>query len=94
MTEKEKSYVGMLYQPNDSELVLDRDITVKKLYEYNKLHPLDRDTRKIAIHGIWGKTGKNCVVEQPLFCTYGYNTMVEDNFFFYENCKLMKIPTQ
>ena len=38
MTEKEKSYAGILYQPGDPELVADRDITVQKLYAYNNLH--------------------------------------------------------
>jgi acetyltransferase-like isoleucine patch superfamily enzyme len=89
MTEKEKSHAGMLYQPGDPELVADRDVTVKKLYDYNNLHPLDRDGRQVAIRELLGKTGDNCVVEQPLFCTYGYNTTVGDNFFLNVNCKLM-----
>lgn len=45
MTEKEKSYAGILYQPGDPELVADRDITVQKLYAYNNLHPLEREAR-------------------------------------------------
>ena len=45
--------------------------------------------RKAAIREIFGRTGKNCVVEQPLFCTYGYNTTVGDNFFLNVDCKLM-----
>jgi acetyltransferase-like isoleucine patch superfamily enzyme len=89
MTEKEKSHAGMLYQPGDPELVADRDVTVQKLYEYNRIHPLDREAKKESIKGILGKTGKNCVVEQPLFCTYGYNTTVGDNFFLNINCRLM-----
>ena len=89
MTEKEKSYAGLLYQPGDPELVADREETVKKLYAYNNLHPLDREARSEAIKGILGKVGKNCVVEQPLFCTYGYNTTVGDNFFLNVNGKLM-----
>ncbi len=89
MTEKEKSHAEMLYQPNDPELVKDRDLTVKKLYEYNNLNPLDREARSKAIQGILGKTGSNCVVEQPLFCTYGYNVTVGDNFFLNVNGKLM-----
>jgi acetyltransferase-like isoleucine patch superfamily enzyme len=89
MTEKEKSHAGMLYQPSDPELVADRDITIKKLYAYNKLNPLDRDERQIAIRELLGKVGDNCIVEQPLFCTYGYNTAVGDNFFLNVNCKLM-----
>ena len=89
MTEKEKSYLGILYQPGDPELAADRDITIKKLYTYNSMNPLDREARKTAIKEILGKTGNNCVVEQPLFCTYGYNTTVGDNFFLNVNCKLM-----
>lgn len=89
MTEKEKSYAGMLYQPGDPELAGDRDVTVKKLYDYNQIHPLDRDRRQAAIKELFGKAGENCTVEQPLFCTYGYNTTVGDNFFLNVNCKLL-----
>ena len=89
MTEKEKSYAEMLYQPGDPELVADREITVRKLTEYNGIDPLDREARDRAIRGILGKAGKNCVVEQPLFCTYGYNTTLGDNFFLNVNGKLM-----
>jgi maltose O-acetyltransferase len=89
VTEKEKSHAEMLYQPGDPELVSDRDITIKKVYDYNRLNPLDRDARQIAISELLGKTGNNCIVEQPLFCTYGYNTAVGDNFFLNVNCKLM-----
>lgn len=89
MTEKEKSHAGMLYQPGDPELVADRDVTIQKLYNYNNLHPLHRDLRQATISELLGKIGKNCVVEQPLFCTYGYNTTVGDNCFINVNCKLM-----
>ena len=89
MTEKEKSHAGMLYQPGDPELVADRDETIRKLHAFNNLHPLDREARQAAIRGLLGRAGANCVVEQPLFCTYGYNVSVGDNFFLNVNCKLM-----
>ncbi len=89
MTEKEKSYAEMLYQPGDPELVADREATVKKLLAYNSLNPLNREGRDAAIRDLLGGAGENCVVEQPLFCTYGYNTTVGDNFFLNVNCKLM-----
>lgn len=89
MTEKEKSHSGMLYQPNDPELVADRNITIKKLYDYNNIYPLNHEERQTAISSLLGKTGDNCTIEQPLFCTYGYNTTVGDNFFLNVNCKLM-----
>ena len=43
MTEKEKSFAGLLYQPQDPQLSAERDCTGKKLYDYNQLHPLDRE---------------------------------------------------
>lgn len=89
MTEKEKSHAELLYQPQDPHLSAERDCTVKKLYDYNQLHPLDRETRSQAIRRILGKAGDNCVVEQPFFCTYGYNITVGDNFFLNVNGKLM-----
>ena len=89
MTEREKSYAEMLYQPNDPELAADRDVTVKKLHAYNNMDPLDRTGRQEAIRGILGVAGGNCVVEQPFFCTYGYNTTVGDHFFLNVNGKLM-----
>ena len=89
MTEKEKSHAEVLYQPPDPELVAERDVTVKKLYEYNNIHPLDRKARRETISGLLGSMGENCVVEQPLFCTYGYNVSVGDNFFLNVGCKFM-----
>lgn len=89
MTEKEKSYAGILYQPGDPELVADRDITAQKLYAYNNLHPLEREARRAAIRDLLGAAGDNCTVEQPLFCTYGYNVTLGDNCFLNVNCKLM-----
>ena len=89
MTEREKSYAQLLYQPGDPELAADRDVTVRKLQEYNNMDPLDCSGRQAAIREILGKAGENCVVEQPLFCTYGYNTTVGDNFFMNVYGKLM-----
>ena len=89
VTEKEKSHAGMLYQPADPELVSDRENTVRKLYDYNRIYPLDHEKRKSAIKEILGKTKESCIVEQPFFCTYGYNTTVGENFFLNVNGKLM-----
>ncbi|MHC5267896.1 sugar O-acetyltransferase [Enterococcus sp. LJL98] len=89
MNEKEKSLAGLLYQPGESELTAEREITVQKLYEFNQLHPLDRAAKKQAIRQIFGNSGENCTVEQPFFCTYGSNISVGDNFFLNVNCRLM-----
>lgn len=78
-----------LYQPGDPELAADRDVTARKRFEYNNPHPLDHNSRQAALRGLLGKMGDHCVVEQPFFCTYGYNISVGDHFFLNVNCKLM-----
>lgn len=80
MTEQEKSYAQLLYQPADAKQTADREVTVRKLQAYNQLDPLDAAAKDRAIRGLFGKAGQNCTVQQPLFCTYGYNVTVGDNF--------------
>ncbi|WP_225046961.1 sugar O-acetyltransferase [Lacticaseibacillus kribbianus] len=89
MSEKEKSLAGQLYQPGDAALTAERDVTIQKLYDYNHLHPLQRSERAAALADLLGGVGKGCVIEQPLFTTYGSNTTVGDNFFMNVNGRLM-----
>ncbi|WP_125605816.1 sugar O-acetyltransferase [Lapidilactobacillus bayanensis] len=89
LTEKEKSLAELLYQPADAALVAEREVTKQKLTAYNRLNPLDITARTMAIADLFGHAGQNCVVEQPLFCTYGSNTTVGDNFFLNVDCKLL-----
>ena len=85
MTEKEKSFAGLLYQPGDPALVAEREKTTATLYAYNQLNPLDREGRDRLLRELLGHVGANAVVEQPLFCTYGTNTTVGDNVFIAPN---------
>ena len=89
MTEKERSFAGLLYQPGDPALVAEREKTTATLYAYNQLNPLDREGRDRLLRELLGHVGANAVVEQPLFCTYGTNTTVGDNFFMNVGGRLM-----
>ncbi|WP_390405546.1 sugar O-acetyltransferase [Lacticaseibacillus jixiensis] len=89
LSEREKCYAGQLYDPYVAELVADRDETIKKVYAYNHLYPLKRDEREAALRELLGGVGKNIDIEQPMFCTYGFNTTVGDNFYMNINGKLM-----
>ncbi|WP_179394567.1 sugar O-acetyltransferase [Lacticaseibacillus absianus] len=88
-SEREKCAAGLLYQPYAPDLVADRDITIKKVYDYNHLYPLERDKREAALRDLLGSVGQSPMIEQPLFCTYGYNVTVGDNFYMNINGKLM-----
>lgn len=89
MTEKEKSLNGMNYYPNDEELVKDREKTKAILFEYKNLNPIEYEKRKEIINMLIGKTGEAFLVEQPFFCTYGYNISVGENFFANIDCKIL-----
>ncbi|MFD1428990.1 sugar O-acetyltransferase [Lacticaseibacillus mingshuiensis] len=89
MTEKARSFTEHLYQPYAPELVEERDETIKKVYDYNHIYPLDRTAREAKLREILGGVGKTPVIEQPFFTTYGSNTTVGDNFYMNVNGKLM-----
>ncbi|WP_354485846.1 maltose acetyltransferase domain-containing protein [Paenibacillus sp. PvP094] len=49
-------------QPNDPELVADRDVTMKKLYDYNNLHPLERNLRRALLFFALFMMGLPCLI--------------------------------
>lgn len=90
MTEKEKAAKGLLYNANYDETILaDRDHCKDLCYDYNMLRPSMKAERDALIATIIAKLGKNCIIEQPFYCDYGYNIQIGDNFFANYNCVIL-----
>lgn len=86
MTEKEKREKGLIYNPNyDAELRGEMVKAQDLCYEYNNIKPSETTARIEKINQILGKIGKNCLIEQPFICDYGYNIEVGDNFYANHN---------
>ena len=49
MSEKQKMLDGHLYQPYSEELYKDREYCKGMLFEYNHLHPLDKEHRDFIL---------------------------------------------
>lgn len=81
MSEKEKMINGDYYISWDEDLTKERDIAKDLLFEFNNLKPSLRAEREGIIRELFGKTGKNCWIESPFNCDYGYNISVGDNFY-------------
>jgi len=82
MTEKEKVQQGLLYNPNrDEELQNDMDNAKRELYGYNNLPPWEKEKRADFLRNFLGKIGENGVIHSPLYCDYGYNVEIGNNFF-------------
>lgn len=89
MSAKEKMLNGEYYISWDEELTKERDKAKDILFEFNNMKPSLREEREKLIHELFGKTGKNCWVESPFNCDYGYNITVGDNFYTNTNCCIL-----
>jgi acetyltransferase-like isoleucine patch superfamily enzyme len=90
MTEKEKAAAGLLYDANyDKELVSERSRAKQLLYKYNHLDPSKSDERKQLLRDLLGKVPDEFLIEQPLYCDYGYNISIGKNFFSNTNCVIL-----
>ena len=86
MTEKEKCAVGLLYYTNFPGREEDHLRCADLCWEYNYTRPSDMETRERLLRQIFGKVGKNPYVEPNIFCGFGWNIEVGDNFFANNNC--------
>lgn len=89
-SEKEKARDGELYNANyDPQLIAERDVCKDLCFEYNKMHPSNKEDRQNLIRKMLGKTNGSFLIEQPFFCDYGYNIEIGENFYANMNCIIL-----
>lgn len=89
-SEKEKMRQGRLYDANnDMELIAERQACKMACHEYNHLLPSEMERRKDIIVRLFGKTGREFLIEQPFYCDYGYNIEIGENFYANVNCVIL-----
>lgn len=54
LTEKEKSHLGQIYDPNDKELWDERIVARDLCYEFNHLHPSKVDEKQRILKKLLG----------------------------------------
>ncbi len=85
-SEKEKMLTGQGYLPMEDKSLINDRLKAKKLcFEHNKLAPNKIKKREKIIKKLFGKTGKNFLIEQPFQCDYGYNIEIGENFYANHN---------
>lgn len=89
MREKEKMLAGKPYLAFGEELLAERQAAKELIFEFNTLHPGKIEQRNKIIQRLFGKTGKNFVIEPPFRCDYGYNISVGENFYANYNCTII-----
>lgn len=93
MKEKEKMLEGKPYRAFGDELVAERQAAKELIFEFNALHPSKIEQRDKIIKRLFGKTGKNFIIEPPFRCDYGYNISIGENFYANYNCTIIDCAT-
>lgn len=88
--EKDKMLKGQYYNPNDDQLVKEREYARKLLYEYNHTHPNDREKAQEIMRRLIIAKG-SFHIEAPFYCDYGYNIVVGDNFYANFGCVILDV---
>lgn len=89
MSAKDNMLSGKYYISWDEELTKEREKAKDTLFAFNNMKPTLRKEREEVIRGFFGKVGKNCWIESPFNCDYGYNITVGDNFYTNTNCCIL-----
>lgn len=89
MTDKEKAALGMLYDPIDFDMCMERNRVKELCYDYNLLRPSQFGEREKLLREILGKTGGHIFIAQPFCCDYGYNIEAGDGLFINHNCVIL-----
>lgn len=82
LTEKEKMLSGQLYKYLDEELCEEHRRAVSLSYKYNQTDPCDTEKQQAILNELLGGIGTNCVIENPFYCFYGYNTFLGNDVYF------------
>lgn len=86
LTEQQKCEKGLMYDtafPGREEAHL---VCADLCFDYNHTRPSDTKTREAILRKLFGAVGANPYVEPSIFCGFGQNIYVGDNFFANNNC--------
>lgn len=89
MTEKEKMINGLIYDATDKELEIERDRAQELYFEFNSLPPSKNQERAEIVKKLFGKTGSNFYIRSTMYCDYGYNIEIGDNFYANHNLTIL-----
>ena len=90
MTEYEKMIKGMIYDPNDEEIMRMQTPFVNRLSEYNTTNRSDGEALQRYIREVFCECGCNCWIEPPFYANWGgAHVHVGDNFYANFNLTLV-----
>ncbi len=71
MTEREKMINGLIYDPNDGEIINEQLQYLDKLWEFNQLKPSQQTEKKNYMKEMFAECGDDCYIELPFRANWG-----------------------
>lgn len=71
MNVKEKMHGGMLYLPNDAEIMDEQLKYLDRLEEFNKLHSSEIEKRQAMLKEMFAEIGEGCYIQSPFYANFG-----------------------
>lgn len=90
MTEREKLDLGMWYDANfDEELLNARDEAEKLYFAFNQTSPEEPEKRRELLHKLIPDLADDAVILSPFYTDYGYNCSIGEGSFLNHGAYLM-----
>ncbi|HLR40560.1 MAG TPA: maltose acetyltransferase domain-containing protein [Virgibacillus sp.] len=90
-TEKEKMLQSALYNPDNPELVKERENARRLTRLYNETMEMEHQKRAEILRELLGGTGEYIDIEPTFRCDYGSNIYVGENFYANFDCVMLDV---
>lgn len=71
MTDREKMHSGMLYLPNDEEIMKEQLLCLDRLFDFNSTRPTEGEKRTAMLKEMFAEIGEGCYIESPFHANWG-----------------------
>lgn len=90
MTEREKMLLGMWYDANYDEGLLEERLQTEELYfAYNQTGPRETERKEQLLQALFPNMEKEVVILSPIYTDYGYNCRIGEATFINHGAYLM-----
>lgn len=102
MDMNEKLHSGVLYLPDDDDIIDLQEKCLEKLYDFNMTRPREMEKRSAMLKDMFAEIGEECYIEPPLHANWGghhvhfgnrvyanFNlTLVDDTHIYVGDCAM------
>ncbi len=88
-TEYEKMAAGEWYSCLDAQLDLLRMAARHAVFSHNNLPPDQRSSLSTPLRDLFAQYGRDCMIEAPFHCSYGFNIHLGDAVYLNAGCVIL-----